>query len=299
MKAIVTGGLGFIGSNLVSRLRADGHDVHVIDRRTDRDPPPGATIDRRDVTRAIPPAADVIFHLAGPVGPVYLMEEAGHIVDEVVTSAMAVREWALHMDVPLIFASTSETYGEQPQPTPEDRPRIIPPGYSGRMEYPVAKLAAELMLLNTPGLDARIVLPFNVAGGNQSAAQGFVLPRLIGQARKGEPLTVYQPGTQRRAFTHIADLVDGLVRVWEHGYAMGRWNLGNPACEATMLDIAALVIEVTGSASEVRIVDPVTIHGPAFREAPDKIPDITKARTELGWNPQRLLREVVEDAARW
>lgn len=298
MRAIVTGGLGFIGSNLARRLLEDGHDVLVIDRASGD--LPGAQVINEDV-RHVPgvPRADVIFHLAGPVGPVYLMEHAGEIVSEVVTTTLVVRDWALAQDAPVIFASTSETYGEQAQPMAEDRPRIIPPGWSGRMEYPVAKLAAELLLLNTAGLDARILLPFNVAGGKQSAAQGFVLPRMIGQARRGEALTVYQPGTQRRAFTHIDDFVDGFIRAWTHGYPRGRWNLGNPACEASMCEIASLVVEVTGSRSDIRVVDPTTIHGPAFREAPDKIPDITKARTELAWNPTRTLRQVVEDAARW
>jgi nucleoside-diphosphate-sugar epimerase len=298
MRALVTGGLGFIGSNLTRRLLEDGHDVLVIDRASGD--LPGAQVmnaDLRDVYRA--PEADVIFHLAGPVGPVYLMEQAGEIVEEVVTSTMVVREWALERDIPLVFASTSETYGEQGLPIPEDRPRIIPPGWSGRMEYPVAKLAAELMLLNTPGLDSRILLPFNVAGGKQSAAKGFVLPRLIEQARKGEPLTVYLPGTQRRAFTHIDDFVDGFVRAWTHGYPQGRWNLGNPACDASICELAQLIVDVTGSKSPIHLVDPTTLHGAAFREAPDKIPDITKARAELGWNPTRTLRQVVEDAARW
>jgi UDP-glucose 4-epimerase len=298
VRALVTGGLGFIGSNLTRRLLADGHDVLVIDRASGDIP--GAQVmnaDVRDVYRT--PEVDVIFHLAGPVGPVYLMEQAGEIVEEVITSTLVVREWALDRDIPVVFASTSETYGEQALPIPEDRPRIIPPGFSGRMEYPVAKLAAELMLLNTPGLDSRILLPFNVAGGKQSAAKGFVLPRLIEQARKGEPLTVYLPGTQRRAFTHIDDFVDGFVRAWTHGYPQGRWNLGNPACDASICEIAQLVIEVTGSTSEIHIVDPTTLHGPGFREAADKVPDITKAREELGWNPTRTLRQVVEDAARW
>lgn len=298
MRAVVTGGLGFIGSNLARRLLADGYDVTVIDRAPGD--LPGAQVLNVDVREVqSPPEADVIFHLAGPVGPVYLMEQAGRIVEEVVTSAMVVRDWALTRDIPLVFASTSETYGEQALPIPEDRPRIIPQGYSGRMEYPVAKLAAELMLLNTAGLDSRILLPFNVAGGKQSARQGFVLPRLIEQARKGEPLTVYLPGTQRRAFTHIDDFVDGFIRAWTKGYPRGRWNLGNPACDATICDLAGLIVEVTGSSSPIRLVDPTTIHGPAFREAADKIPDITRAREELGWNPTRTLRQVVEDAARW
>ena len=298
MRAIVTGGLGFIGSNLTRRLLEDGYRVSVIDRKSgDIDGAEVINADVRDVVYA--PRADVIFHLAGPVGPVYLMEQAGEIVSEVVTSTLVVRDWALAQDIPLIFASTSETYGEQPLPIPEDRPRIIPQGWSGRMEYPVAKLAAELMLLNTVGLDARILLPFNVAGGKQSAAQGFVLPRLIEQARRGEPLTVYLPGTQRRAFTHIDDFVDGFIRAWTHGYPQGRWNLGNPACDASICELAQLIVDVTGSKSPINLVDPTTLHGPGFREAPDKIPDITKARTELGWNPTRTLRQVVEDAARW
>lgn len=300
MSAIVTGGAGFIGSHLVERLLADGQKVLVIDDfRSGRTRVDGATYLELPLAYAPRPSldVDVIYHLAGPVGPVGVLSEAGRIVPEIVGCADLLRGWARYWGVPLVYVSTSEVYGLQQQPMTEQAPRIIAAGHSARMEYAVAKMAAETMLLDTDGLDVRIIRPFNVAGPRQREEGGFVLPRFIRQARNGEPLTVYQPGTQRRAFTHVLDIVDGIVRAGTTGPSGEVYNLGNPDNECSIWDLAEEVRAVLGSASDIEVIDPVTLWGPAFHEAPDKVPDITKARTLLGWEPTRTRREVIEDAA--
>jgi UDP-glucose 4-epimerase len=222
---------------------------------------------------------------------------AGRIVADIVRDAGIVREWALGMRCPLVYVSTSEIYGPQNGETPETADRIFLPGHSARMEYAVAKLAAETMLLNTPGLDVRIVRPFNVAGPRQKTDGGFVLPRFIEQVKAGIPLTVYQPGTQERAFTHVLDIVDGIVRVATQGKPGDIFNLGNPANRCSIRTLAEEVIAALHSTSSIEVIDPVTLWGPAFKEAPDKIPDITKARTELGWEPTRDRYTTIMDAA--
>lgn len=300
MSAIVTGGAGFIGSHLVERLLADGHDVLVIDDlRSGRTRIDGAKYLELPLAYVPRPTmdVDVVYHLAGPVGPVGVLAEAGRIVPEIIGAADLLRGWARYWDVPLVYVSTSEVYGLQQQPMTEQAPRIIAAGHSARMEYAVAKMAAETMLLNTDGLDVRIVRPFNVAGPRQREEGGFVLPRFIRQAKNGEPLTVYQPGTQRRAFTHVLDIVDGLVRAATLGRPCEVYNLGNPSNECTIWDLAEEVRVILGSPSDIEVVDPVTLWGPAFREAPDKVPDISKARRELGWEPRRDRRVVIEDAS--
>ncbi len=303
MSAIVTGGAGFIGSHLVERLLADGHDVLVIDDlRSGLTRIDGAKYLELPLAYVPRPTmdVDVVYHLAGPVGPVGVLAEAGRIVPEIIGAADLLRGWARYWDVPLVYVSTSEVYGLQQQPMTEQAPRIIAAGHSARMEYAVAKMAAETMLLNTDGLDVRIVRPFNVAGPRQREEGGFVLPRFIRQARNGEPLTVYQPGSQRRAFTHVLDIVDGLVRAATLGRPGEVYNLGNPANECSIAQLAHEVHGALGIPAENRridIVDPTTLWGPAFREAPDKVPDISKARRELGWEPRRDRREVIEDAA--
>lgn len=300
MRAVVTGGLGFIGSHLVERLLADGHRVTVVDdgRTAVAGDVPGADIRRWAMEHApFPPDADIVYHLAGPVGPVGVLRHAGAIVTDVVAMADTARAWALMNGCPLVYVSTSEVYGLQRQPMDESAPRIVAAGHSARMEYAVAKLAAETMLLNSPGLDVRVVRPFNVAGPRQQEQGGFVLPRFVRQAKAGEPLTVYTPGTQRRAFTHVLDIVDGIVRVGEQGRPGSVWNLGSPANECSIAELALEVVATLGSRSRIEVVDPTELWGPAFREAPDKVPDITRARTLLGWEPARDRRQVILDAA--
>ena len=298
--ALVTGGKGFIGSHLVERLLADGWAVTVVDDgRSGTTKVPGAEYIRRSVTAAgrLGWAVDAVYHLAGPVGPVGVLAHAGRIVPDIVADAQVVRDIALRCDAPLVYVSTSEVYGLQQQPMTEQAPRIIAAGHSARMEYAVGKLAAETMLLNTAGLDVRIIRPFNVAGPRQREEGGFVLPRFIRQAKAGEPLTVYQPGTQRRAFTHVLDIVDGILRAGTVGQTGQVYNLGNPANECSIHDLAIEVLDALGVGNGIAIVDPRDLWGPAFHEAPDKVPDITFARQMLGWEPTRDRATVIRDAA--
>lgn len=301
MRAIVTGGFGFIGSHLVDRLLADGHEVVVIDDGRNATAPlaerDGLTIFRRAVedTPLSLVRADIIYHLAAPVGPVGVIRRGGVIAREVVEASYRVGRWALLNACPLIDVSTSEVYGSGGSDA-EDDPCTFQAPTSARKEYAVAKLAAETMLRNTPDLDVRIVRPFNVAGPRQSAYGGFVIPRFVQQARTGAALTVYAPGDQRRAFTHVLDIVDGLVLIAEAGTPGEVYNLGNPGNSTTMIGLAQRVLGVLGMPGVTRIVDPVELHGPGFREAPDKLPNAEKAMA-LGWRPTRDLGQIIRDAA--
>lgn len=301
MSAVVTGGAGFIGSHLVERLLGDGQVVVSIDDMSSGvTRVPGATHITAAIHETTRPlvAPDAVYHLAGPVGPVGVLGRAGGIARDIIRDADILRSWARYWSCPLVYVSTSEVYGLQQQPMTEQAPRIIAAGHSARMEYAVAKLAAETMLLNTTGLDVRIIRPFNVAGPRQREEGGFVLPRFIRQARAGESLTVYQPGTQRRAFTHVLDIVDGIVRAATLGSPGEVYNLGNPANECSINDLAVAVLqELDIHDGTVTIVDPRDLWGPAFHEAPDKVPDITFARQMLGWEPTRDRATVIRDAA--
>ncbi|HEY6012837.1 MAG TPA: NAD-dependent epimerase/dehydratase family protein, partial [Candidatus Limnocylindrales bacterium] len=197
MTAIVTGSAGFIGSRLMERLPS----AFGIDRAT------GPSVQQVD---ALPGSCEVIYHLASPVGPVGVLGWAGRLASEVIECADIVASWARMYGCPLVFVSTSEVYGSGVESHESDDCHFGPEP-SARQEYALAKLTAEVMLRNTAGLDVRIARPFNVAGPGQLGDGGFVLPRFISQALAGEPLTVYPPGTQLRAFTHVDDVVDGLL----------------------------------------------------------------------------------------
>lgn len=283
MRAIVTGSAGFIGSHLVDRLTSDGWDVTGIDRRA------GPSI--QGMTE-LPETMDAIFHLASPVGPVGVLHQAGWIATEVVECTDIVARWASAYGCPLIDVSTSEVYGSGGSDA-EDDVCTFRPDTSARKEYALAKLAAETMLRNRD-LDLRIIRPFNVAGPRQSSEGGFVIPRFIEQARVGVPLTVYQPGSQRRAFTHVLDIVDGLVACL--GWPADVYNLGNPANDLTILELADRVLSVVDPLGSIAVVDPRTLHGPLFREAPDKLPNAAKALS-LGWAPWRTLDDILIDVA--
>lgn len=297
MKAVVTGGAGFIGSHLAEALVTRGWDVLVVDDMSSgTTQTTGTWIEARRVQdHDLKVAVDAVFHLAGKVGPTGVLRHAGTIVKDTVDAAAAAASWALRSGCPLVDVSTSEVYGDPTGPNSELTPRTFQPGASARMEYAVGKLAAETMLLDTPGLDVRIVRPFNVTGPRQRPDGGFVLPRFVEQALAGAPLTVYTPGTQRRAFTHVADIVEGIIAVLERGRPGEAYNLGNAANECSILELADEVRAMAGGRSEIVIVDPATLHGPAFREAPDKIPDATKARAELGWVPAWDRRAIIAD----
>lgn len=296
-RAIVTGGAGFLGSHLVDRLLVDGWDVIVVDdlsAGTDWFSDRARYIPSSVQRAVVPMPVEAVFHLAGKVGPTGVLRHAGRIVGDTVEAAAGAAAWALASGCPLVDVSTSEVYGDPTGPNSETTPRVFQPGSSARMEYAIGKLAAETMLLNTPTLDVRIVRPFNIAGPRQSPAGGFVLPRFIGQALRGEPLTVYRPGTQRRAFTHVLDIIDGLLAVLEAGTPGEAYNLGNAANECTIRELAEEVLEAVGGGS-VDIVDPVALHGPSFREAADKVPDARKAMTTLGWMPHRSRAVIIGD----
>lgn len=294
MRHLVTGGLGFIGSHLVDLLLIDGADVLIVDDNRAGNPV------RDDCEVALTDAGEWwsreqfagVWHLASPVGPVGVIAQAGRITGEVFRGASNAAHLAMQSDVPLIHVSTSEVYGGGDRGLcSEDMDCRVSTHLSARLEYQTAKLAVEVMLQNTSGLDARIIRPFNVSGAGQKPEGGFVLPRWAEQVRAGRPLTVYAPGTQRRAMTHVHDIVEGMFAVWQDGTA-GLWNLGNPENTVSMVGLAEMFVSIAGGSWEM--VDPVEIHGPNFVEAAEKFPDATKAMA-LGWMPHRSIDDIIED----
>jgi UDP-glucose 4-epimerase len=246
------------------------------------------------------PRFDEIYHLASPVGPVGILRHAGRIAGAIVGDADRAVDLACRSGARLCLASTSEIYGGgRGGACAESDDRVIRAEPSVRLEYAAGKLAAEIATINAArhrGLRAVVIRPFNVAGPGQSGEGGFVLPRFVRQALSGEPITVYGDGSAVRALTHVDDVSDGIVRALRGGRSGAAYNLGNAANRTTILDLAGLVLRVTGSSSPISHVDPRDLHGDLFAEAPDKFPDGDLARRELGWSPSRDLERVVRDA---
>lgn len=307
-RILVTGGLGFIGSHLVERLLEQGHEVTFIDNLSSnvvdwsffasRWPQILPYQDDVQDIHYIRQTFDEVYHLAAPVGPAGILPHAGSLARRIIDDSDVISNYASAYRSKLVFVSTSEIYGGGVDGLcREDMPRIVQADTTVRLEYAVAKLAAETALINlcrTTKLDAVIVRPFNVAGPRQSAKGGFVLPRFVSQALRSDPLTVFGDGSQVRAFTHVADIVDGLLLAMERGVAGEAYNLGNPANKTTILDLARRVLQAYGSGN-ITYTDGKTVHGALFAEASDKFPDATKAMTELGWTPTRGIDETISD----
>jgi len=322
---LVTGGFGFIGKHLIDRLIAAGprDHVHVVDdlrglspsgerahvaRMLERWKTDSVTCEISSVAeyaaRATPDRFDEVYHLASVVGPVGVLPYAGRITKEIVDDVYHVMGM-IRAGGRICYTSTSEVYGGgRSGACAEYDARVVPAESTARAEYGAAKLAAEIALANTarasPALfSAVIVRPFNVAGPGQASAGGFVLPRFIQQALAGEPLTVYGVGDAVRAFTHVADVADGILLAARRGRSGGAYNLGRVQNRTSILDLARLVLRATGSRSRIVHVDPRVLHGDLFAEVGDKYPDGDLAARELGWTPQRDLLAVVEDTVAW
>jgi UDP-glucose 4-epimerase len=318
-RVLVTGGFGFIGSHLVELLLEDSEThVHVVDSLITSPIDVGLyckriahpdlltyTIGTVKEYLSSPrlPNYDEVYHLASVVGPVGVLGHAGDILLKIAEDTSLVASYAHSMGARVVDVSTSEVYGGgRDGYCSEKDVMIITPRYSARLEYAVAKLGAEISLINlskSQSLNVTIVRPFNVAGPRQSGEGGFVLPRFIRQALGGEPLTVYGDGQSIRAFTHVRDIADGIVRAMRLGESGEIYNIGNPSNKTTILELAYKVRDVIGSSSEIAFIDPKTLWGPMFEEANDKYPDADRAIHHLKWQPSLTLDQIVRDTAEY
>jgi len=313
---LVTGGFGFIGSHLVELLLKDPDvRIHIVDNLSTSPIELDAYLQqvryrerltydicsvKEFFSRDELPVFDEIFHLASVVGPVGVLKHAGRILQAIVDDMYAVLRYATKVNARLCDVSTSEVYGGgRDGYCSEKDSMIIPPKITVRLEYAVAKLATEVALTNTVRVSdfhATVVRPFNVAGPRQAIEGGFVLPRFIKQALAGEPITVYGDGKMVRAFTHVQDIADGIIRTMRYGCKGQAYNIGNPANKITILELAERVVRAIGGKSQITFVDPKTLWGPLFEEANDKYPDADRAIRELKWHPRYDLDDIVQQS---
>ena len=310
---LVTGGAGFIGTHLVNELarRYRNAAIDVVDdlsnsfteeARKEFFKRHGINFYKAKVEEFEFPAGrkyDMIFHLASPVGPAGVLLYAGSMGAMIVNDALKMARRALQDDAKLLCVSTSEVYGSHPEgdrPQREDIPKIVPAKVTVRLEYGVGKLLMEIALLNLAKVEplrVNFIRPFNIIGPYQKGEVGFVVPRFVAAALKGEPLTVFGDGTQKRTFTHVADIVRPMIDLMETEYRGNIYNVGNPANLCSIKELAERVVRLAGSKSEIRYVNPKEIYGPLYEEAWNKIADVTRITNDLGWKPRYSLDEIL------
>ncbi|MBT1076725.1 UDP-glucuronic acid decarboxylase family protein [Geobacter grbiciae] len=289
MRVLVTGGAGFIGSHLCERLVSDGHEVLCIDNfftgcKNNILPllgNPRFELIRHDITEPILLEVDQIYHLACPASPVHYQYNPVKTIKTSVMGTINMLGLAKRVRARILLASTSEVYGDpQVHPQPETYwGNVNPIGI--RSCYDEGKRVAETLMMDyhrQNGVDIRIVRIFNTFGPRMAEHDGRVVSNFIVQALKGEDITVYGDGSQTRSFCYVSDLVDGLVRMMSCEGFTGPVNLGNPG-ETTILEFARRIIALTGSKSRI-VFRPLPSDDPKQRQ-----PDITLARTTLGWEP--------------
>jgi dTDP-glucose 4,6-dehydratase len=297
-KALVTGGAGFLGSHLVDRLLAEGHDVIAVDNFITGSPDNIAHLTdnkhfeflERDIIQPfdVPGHIDIVYNFASPASPVDFIR--------VPVETLKVGSYGTHNALALahakgarfLMASTSEVYGDPlVHPQPESYWGNVNPN-GVRSVYDEAKRyseAAVFMYKRHYGLDTKVVRIFNTYGPRMRLDDGRVIPQFVGQALRGEPLTVYGEGTQTRSFCYVSDLIDGIYRLAESKES-GPINVGNPGTELTMIQIASVIIDAVKSASKITFVPFLTEDDPKQRR-----PDITKAKELLGWSPKVPIEE--------
>ena len=295
-RALVTGGAGFIGSHLCERLLNDGYDVLCVDNyySSTKDniahllSNPRFEVIRHDVTFPLYVEVDEIYHLACPASPIHYQRDPVQTTKTAVHGSINMLGLAKRTGAKILLTSTSEVYGDplvHPQ-TEEYWGNVNPIG--PRACYDEGKRAAETLFFDYQrqhDLKIKVVRLFNTYGPRMHPQDGRVVSNFIMSALNNTPLTVYGEGEQTRSFCYVSDLIDGLIAMMNSADSItGPINLGNPG-EFTIGELANMVIEQTGTQSEIEYF-PLPVDDPIRRQ-----PDITKAKNILGWEPTIALAD--------
>lgn len=294
MRILVTGGAGFLGSHLIDRLMEAGHDVICLDNYFTGHKRnvqkwighPNFELIRHDITEPIRLEADQIYHLACPASPIHYQYNPVKTIKTNVLGTMNMLGLAKRVKARFFLASTSEVYGDPDvHPQTED--------YRGNVNcigirscYDEGKRVAETLAFDyhrQNGVDIRVVRIFNTYGPRMLENDGRVVSNFIVQALQGKPLTVYGDGSQTRSFCYVSDLIEGFIRLMNSDY-IGPVNIGNPG-EYTILELAQTIQGMINPDVEL-IYKPLPQDDPKQRQ-----PDITRAKTWLGWEPTVPLDE--------
>jgi UDP-glucose 4-epimerase len=309
---LVTGGSGFIGSHLVDALLDRGDSVVALDnlstgRLSNLDGVKshprlrfvhGSVLDEL-VVDELTHQCDVVVHLAGAVGVKLIVEHPLRSLTTNIRGSEIVIEAAHRYRRKILVASTSEIYGKNSAgPLNEQSERILGSPAVVRWAYSTAKAVDEILAnayhreRDLPTIIARL---FNTVGRRQSPAYGMVIPRLIRQALRGNPVTVFGDGSQTRCFAHVADVIAAMLLLLGDDAAVGQtFNVGSPD-EISILDLARLIIARSGSTSAIELIPYDQAYESGFEDMERRVPDTAKLRAYTGWTVRRSLDEILEE----
>lgn len=312
MKALITGGAGFIGSHLAEELLNNGHQVFLID-----DLSTGSidniehlknhkgfsytidTILNAPVLAELIDKCDVVFHMAAAVGVMLIVESPVRTIETNIKGTEAVLMHANKKKKKVIIASTSEVYGKSDQKTfKEDGDLVLGPTTKGRWSYACSKAIDEFLALaywKEKKLPVVITRLFNVVGPRQTGRYGMVIPRLVKQALQNKPITVFGDGKQSRCFAHVKDAVGAILKLSATEKAIGEViNLGSDE-EISIEELAKKIKEAARSKSEIRYIPYSEAYEEGFEDMRRRVPDLAKIKKLIGYKSKYSLDNIIKD----
>jgi UDP-glucose 4-epimerase len=310
VRALITGGAGFIGSHLSEALLDEGSQVLIlddlstgsIDNVAHLKGRPGFeyfidSVNNEPLLAELIDRSDVVFHLAAAVGVKLIVEQPVHTIETNVHGTEVVLKHANKKKKLVVIASTSEVYGKSNDvPFREDADLVLGPTPKHRWAYACSKAIDEFLALaywKERKLPVIVVRFFNTVGPRQTGRYGMVIPNFVRQALAGEPITVFGDGTQSRAFTHVGDVVDALLKLVAEPRAIGQViNIGTTQ-EITMAALAERIRELSSSKSVIKFVPYDEAYESGFEDMPRRVPDLERINALIGYDPKQTLDDIL------
>lgn len=316
MKALITGGAGFIGSHLAEQLLRSGVEVCVLDNLSTgrleniahlRQDPKfevviGTVLNEVLVDKLVE-RCDVIFHLAAAVGVELIVKQPLESLTTNIKGSEVILEMAYRYNKKILITSTSEIYGKNVNgPLKETDDRILGSPLKTRWSYSTAKAVDEMLAYvywkekNVPSIIVRL---FNTVGPRQTGFYGMVMPRFVSQGLKNEAITIYGTGKQSRCFLHVNDVVGALIKLINEPKAVGEvFNIGSQE-EITIEQLAQEVIKITNSSSKLEYIPYEKAYEEGFEDMQRRVPDTTKLNKLIGFKPTHTLSEIIKDIVKY
>ncbi len=310
MKALITGGAGFIGSHLAERMLRDGDEVTILDdlstgrlenlqgfHRHEKLRFVKGDIRDSTLVQLLVSQCDVVFHLAAAVGVQLIADDPVHTIETNIAGTEVVLGAANKFGRKILLASSSEIYGKSEKvPFAEDDDFVLGGTAFSRWAYACSKAIDEFLgqaFHQQYGLSVVAARFFNTIGPRQTGRYGMVVPRFVQWALRNEPIQIYGTGQQTRCFCYVRDLVDAIIRLMRYEQAAGRvFNIGSTE-EITMEALADRIIEITGSKSRKELVPYVVAYGRPIEDMMRRVPSTERIRKAIGWQPKTSLDETL------